>query len=389
MSDSIQATLASAFEMIEQGHPDRAVTLLQPLLTRAADNPDVWWVYAHAVTDPQVAHAALTRVLRLEPGYPEAVSLLRRLEKQLRAQRANLMRERPPASALTARGVSPQSSTPAPPSDFPEMPQMTDGGGGCLGGSLQLIIVFVAVLMIAVVALLALEPQLNLWLPNRDSGSVSDPPVIRTWVPTETATKSGSATEVTTLPTSSGTSTTVVTATEDITTTPSTTETDTPVATLSVTPTIVATNTPAATAKPSETTTPLPIITSTSTPLASAEAAPALDLSNLLAAVPEFELRQNEILRPAPEGWYVVLSLCGTRGTPETSQFMQDNLVRMAEASADLPPAVQALVIEMMDCGTNEILTVIGVERTTAQKFAAGGMSENALRTRFLPMFEG
>ena len=103
MSDSIQPTLTSAFEMIEVGHPDRAVTLLQPLLTQAADNPDVWWVYAHAVADPQVAHAALTRVLRLEPGYPEAVALLRRLEKQLRAQRANLMRERPVCISFVCR----------------------------------------------------------------------------------------------------------------------------------------------------------------------------------------------------------------------------------------------------------------------------------------------
>ena len=343
MSDSIQPTLTSAFEMIEVGHPDRAVTLLQPLLTQAADNPDVWWVYAHAVADPQVAHAALTRVLRLEPGYPEAVALLRRLEKQLRAQRANLMRERPSASALSAGKAPPYNAAPTPPNDFPEMP-LSDERGSYLGGGLHVFLVLVAIGMIAVVALLALEPQLHLWLPNQEQDQeeiASNSPIIRTWVPTTVATLEK----------------------------------------------VIATDTPAAKPSPTLVSTQVPLITST--PAATAAAVPNLDVSALLAAVPEFELRQNELLRPAPEGWYVVLALCGTRGTAEAVQQVQDNLVSMAAVSAELPSIISALAIEMLDCETNEILSVIGVELTAAQKFAAGGMSEKALRARFHPLFEG
>lgn len=349
MSETIQATLTSAFEMVELGHPDRAVTLLQPLLTQAADNPDVWWVYAHAVSDPQVAHAALTRVLRLEPGYPEAVALLRRLEKQLRAQRANLMRERPAAAALSTRKVSPYDSAPAPPTDFPEMPLSQDHSG-CLGGGFQVFLVLVAMGLIAVVALLALEPQVNLWLANlrqdQKQPTVTSP-IIRTWVPT-----------------------TVVGAGKN-------NATDTPIAKASFTPTtsVVLTST-----QP-------PLITST--PPSSAAIVPELDVSALLAAVPDFELRQSELLRPASKGWNVVLPLCGTRGTAEAVQLVQDNLVKMAAASAELPETISAIAIELMDCTTNEPLSIIGVELSTAKKFAAGGMNEKALRARFHPLFEG
>ncbi len=367
MSDSIQTTLTSAFEMIEVGHPDRAVTLLQPLLTQAADNPDVWWVYAHAVTDPQVAHAALTRVLRLEPGYPEAVALLRRLEKQLRAQRANLMRERPPASALSAGNAPPYNAAPTPPNDFPEMP-LADEGGGYLGGGFHMLLVLVAIGMIAVVALLALEPQLSLWFPSEEESS-GNSAIIRTWVPTTVATQEN------------------VIATDTLTSKDNPTPAEEEVMREEVA--ADASDTPAPSATPASTrrATQLPLITST--PAATAVAMPNLDVSALLAAVPEFELRQNELLRPAPEGWYVVLALCGVRGTAEAVQQVQDNLVSMAAASAELPSIISALAIELLDCETNETLSVVGVERAAAQKFAAGGMTEKALRARFHPLFEG
>ena len=221
---------------------------------------------------------------------------------------------------------------------------LSDERGSYLGGGLHVFLVLVAIGMIAVVALLALEPQLHLWLPNQEQDQeeiVSNSPIIRTWVPTTVATLEK----------------------------------------------VIATDTPAAKPSPTLVSTQVPLITST--PAATAAAVPNLDVSALLAAVPEFELRQNELLRPAPEGWYVVLALCGTRGTAEAVQQVQDNLVSMAAVSAELPSIISALAIEMLDCETNEILSVIGVELTAAQKFAAGGMSEKALRARFHPLFEG
>lgn len=355
MSESIQSTLTSAFEMIELGHPDRAVTVLQPLLTQAADNPDVWWVYAHAVSDPQVAHAALTRVLRLEPGYPEAVTLLRRLEKQLRAQRANLLRERPPATAITARTATTYDATPAPPTEFPELP-LTDQNSGCLGGGFNVLLVIVAIILIAVVALLALEPQLNLWLPTPtpEQGQVSqDTLIIRTWVPTA-------------IPT---------TESNPVTITPE-----------ELTPVVSATNQIEESLNDSEIITPTQPALITSTPSSSALIMPEIDLSALLGAVPQLELRRNELLRFNSDGWSIVLPLCGIRGNEESIHRVQENLVNMASASSELPDLIHTIAVELMNCSTNESLAIIGVQLNVAQKFAAGGMSEKAFIARLHPL---
>ncbi len=334
MSDSVQTILNSAFEMIEAGHPDRAVTLLQPLLTQAADNPDVWWVYAHAVTDPQVAHAALTRVLRLEPAYPEAVSLLRQLEKQLRKQRASLLREHSSASSLSSRPVAALQSDIPPQPDFPEMPGGV-GGGSFLGGVFHFLLVIVAVGMIGVVAIVVLGPQLS-----GISPVATQSPIIRTWVPTQS---------------------------------------------------------PSSTSTPTPTATPTPIPTSTPTPstpignVGSASLNPEGPLvTTLLAAVPDFELRPNtELLREAVLGPQMVISVCGSRGDVAMVEKVQNALVSLCSVSQDLPTTIHTLAIEVLDCETGSVLTVIGVERNTAQKFAMGGLTERALRARFRPLIEG
>lgn len=370
--------------MIEQGHPDRAVTVLQPLLTQAADNPDVWWVYAHAVSDPQVAHAALTRVLRLEPGYPEAVTLLRRLERQLRAQRANLMRERPPATALTTRSLAPNPALQAPPAELPELP-ITETHSGCMAGSINVLLVMLAIGLIAVVALLALEPQLNLWLtrsipdPGQDSG---DSPIIRTWVPTTQTTA-------------------VVTPTVQI------TAVDTPTVqiTASSTPPVVTSNnsTPdveqerevdiansAIEAVGSDdgdviaSPQPAPLDGS---PASAAVIVPEVDLALFHVAVPKIdEMERTAMLRYSSLGWLVVLPACGMEGDADSIYRAEEYLAEMAAVSADLPPAIHAIVIELIDCASQEAWITLGVERTVAQKFAAGGMSETALKARMQPL---
>lgn len=363
MSESIQSTLTSAFEMIELGHPDRAVTVLQPLLTQAADNPDVWWVYAHAVSDPQVAHAALTRVLRLEPGYPEAVTLLRRLEKQLRAQRANLLRERPPATALTTRTATPHDATPAPPTEFPELP-LTDQNSGCLGGGFNVLLVIIAIALIAIVALLALEPQLNLWLPTPppEQEQVSqDTLIIRTWVPTSVP-----ATEKIPLTITPGNHTPEVMKTSEV--------------EISVTDQVEENQ------NDSEIATPTQPALITSTPSSSTVIMPEIDLSVLLGAVPQLELRRNELLRFNSDGWSVVLPLCGIRGNEDSIKGVQENLVNMASASSELPGLIHMIAVELINCSTDESLGIIGVELDVAQKFAAGGMSEKAFIARLQPL---
>lgn len=75
MSDSTNAILQQAHELIEANQHEQAQELLAPLLESESENPAFWWVYAHAVTDGAIGGAALDRVLQLDPTYPGAREL--------------------------------------------------------------------------------------------------------------------------------------------------------------------------------------------------------------------------------------------------------------------------------------------------------------------------
>lgn len=75
MSDSTNAILQRAYELIEDGALELAQETLSPLLESDADNPTLWWVYSHAVRDPSIGRAALDRVLELDSTYPGAREL--------------------------------------------------------------------------------------------------------------------------------------------------------------------------------------------------------------------------------------------------------------------------------------------------------------------------
>lgn len=80
MTQSLDTTLTEAYELIEANRIDEAQAMLRPLLSDYPDDPDLWWVYAHAVDDPAEARRALENVKRLDSEtYPEADELLQQL----------------------------------------------------------------------------------------------------------------------------------------------------------------------------------------------------------------------------------------------------------------------------------------------------------------------
>lgn len=81
MNDQLQSALASAYEMIEADQLEEARALLKPILAEDLDNADAWWLYAHAVDDPEVARTALNNVLRIDRDYPGAAELMETLER--------------------------------------------------------------------------------------------------------------------------------------------------------------------------------------------------------------------------------------------------------------------------------------------------------------------
>lgn len=78
MSDA--ARLQEAFELIEKGDLNNARQLLNPLRNRMQNDPDFWWVYAHAVETQDEGREAIQQLRQLDNAYPGLETLERRLD---------------------------------------------------------------------------------------------------------------------------------------------------------------------------------------------------------------------------------------------------------------------------------------------------------------------
>lgn len=79
MTDDNQRKLQQAYDLIRQERFEEAQLLLQPIIFDAP-SADAWWLWANAVTEPEDARHALSRVLELDPTHLQARQLLTRLE---------------------------------------------------------------------------------------------------------------------------------------------------------------------------------------------------------------------------------------------------------------------------------------------------------------------
>lgn len=82
MSNDINQSLSEVYDLIEANDLNEAERLLKPILSEHPDNADAWWLYAHAVQDPEAARMALNTVLKIDEDYPEAKSLLQTLDEK-------------------------------------------------------------------------------------------------------------------------------------------------------------------------------------------------------------------------------------------------------------------------------------------------------------------
>jgi hypothetical protein len=80
MAEQTNDILTRAYELIESDKLPEAEALLKPILEKETFNADAWWLYAHAVSDPEVARSALNQVLKLDPDYDGAENLLASLD---------------------------------------------------------------------------------------------------------------------------------------------------------------------------------------------------------------------------------------------------------------------------------------------------------------------
>ncbi|MBE0690350.1 MAG: tetratricopeptide repeat protein, partial [Anaerolineae bacterium] len=115
-STSINSILSQAYALIEADQHEDAVELLKPLLAEHSNSADAWWLYAHAVTDIDDAHAALQTVLALDPQYPDARNLMEQLEEASRGA----------GNPLVDMDLQPIRTIPDLPDALPELEPMSD-----------------------------------------------------------------------------------------------------------------------------------------------------------------------------------------------------------------------------------------------------------------------
>jgi tetratricopeptide (TPR) repeat protein len=116
MSSNLNTRLSQAYGLIEADQLQEAVDLLRPILAENPNNPDAWWLYAHAITDADDARAALSTVLNLDPNYPEAQRLLELLDEASRGA----------GNPLNDMSLQPIRTIPDLPPAFPEDDDMSD-----------------------------------------------------------------------------------------------------------------------------------------------------------------------------------------------------------------------------------------------------------------------
>lgn len=91
MAQNTRQELGRAFELIKQDKVNEAVQILKPITEAEPDNADAWWLLANASAEARDARRALIQVLRINPSYPKARSLLDQLNERFPPRDDELM----------------------------------------------------------------------------------------------------------------------------------------------------------------------------------------------------------------------------------------------------------------------------------------------------------
>jgi hypothetical protein len=349
--------LNRAYELIEADRLDEAQNLLKPILDNDPDNADAWWLYAHAVTDPDSARTALNNVTRLEPGYPGASDLLETLDEKYPASKPTISRierlepVRPaPSMPSTLPGLSDSDQEP----DFGELDEEQESAQpkATVPNRRPLLLLLGALLLIVLVigAILLLNPfkPASAETPTPGSQLAAD-----NLTPTVdiSATSAGAQTVPTELPTLT------ISTTEQVNAETPTTEPATPEQLI--------------TSQPSESGTSVPETTSDT-------------FSTLLPAFSQFTLPDNSIsVQQTDMGQTLLVSVCTAAGASLRATLPQVMDVAARQAGG-LAGQIDAIGTRLVDCQNNNTpLRTIAVSSADAQAYASGSLTEEAFQSRW------
>ena len=310
MSNSTDAILQTAFDLIEQGEPEQAEIVLAPLLETENDSPALWWIYAHAVRDSQVGLAALERVLQLDPDYPGA----RELREQTALAQSAREVEQAAASAQTS------DAAPGEIDDWEALQPQVEQAAQSSKLRKGLVAVAAVALLIAAGGLLVVSGELDITALSALIAPSPAPQVVVIAVPTET----------------------------EPSLTPPPTETEMP-----------------------PTATPTPVPTKTAVPVTSSPQTRAF-ISLAAVALANVEIDETHSgFRVTELGDTLVFQVCAVPG-PQFQARLGVVMNAVASLAVDIPEDAEAIAVSLLNCADEDATPrVIGVERDTIQAYAS------------------
>jgi hypothetical protein len=311
MSNPTDALLQDAFDLIENNRLEDAQNILKPLLETESNNPAVWWVYAHAVQDPEEGMKAIDKVVQLNPTYPGASELKSQL-------------------AVTQAPLSESKIQDEPVKDWDDLDFVPDNetSDSITGGRspIRTILIAVAVIVVVVGIFAILSGAL--------SGDTPQPP-------TEVATQS------TSIPTA------------DIQIITNVSPTDEP----TIEPTeVVPSDEP--TIEPTE------VVPTDEPTIEPTESQPSYETS-LIESLATYQVAETGLqTRDTALGSTLDVTICATAG-PASSAALNDVMNILVGLNSDIPEDVLAFAVTLLDCDNEQsIPRTIGVERSFVQSFA-------------------
>lgn len=375
MSDETRGALARAFDAVEAGDLESARQILEPILAAERDNADAWWIYSHAVTDPEQARDALENVVRINPDYPGASELLTTL-------RDRLPERSPSATSTVGVPMPPAAPPPSLPEteleepDFDTKPNpvtTTDTAAPAAQPARRSALPLIAaiVLLIAIIALFAVvlnQTQQGVD-PNLDQTSTAAAVAMATDEPEiPAAAATGEAMEETAEAMGEAGATEAATemaAEEEVEPTP-TAEEMTQVAVVEATETVVADDVVASATGE---------VDAVVTMEATTGVAATGDFEPLYEALSDFSIPDGGIEAVTTSlGNTVVASVCSAPGR-EMRGLLPLVMSALAEQVGELGDDVEAVGASMVNCETNAPMLTVAVPREMAQAFADGDLN--------------
>ncbi len=398
-SDETQSALSRAYNLVEAGNYGEARAILEPILAANKNNADVWWIYAHAVDNPEAGRDALENVVRIDPRYPGASELLAQAQERFPARPKITSLVHPvdapeaPQHLPEIPSAQPVMPQPAPAEHFPMEPVRDTREQAPAGAppaaraprrsSLPLVAVLAVVIIIAAVAVVLLTQNgTPAATPTAEVAVLaSDTPL-----PVEAATTEVSSMTEGALTTAAPTETVATVeptlapagaVNAEMMMTQAATEPPTAQDTATEAPTEIATAQAAVTEAPTQAATEA---TAESTSQSAADSFAAIE-----KALSEFSLAESGVGEVTTSlGDTVLVTVCSTPGRAMRT-LLPKAMNTLAKVSPALGTTVAAVGVRMLDCGTNAPLVTVAVELPTAQSYAKGDLTDSAFAATWKP----